>query len=68
MLVKEIIEGSDLPLTLLARDADLSRDTLNSWVSQRRIPAPESVHQLAEGLRKRAARLVELADQLDKAA
>jgi hypothetical protein len=68
MLVKQVIRESDLPLTLLAKDSNLSRAALNTWVSQRRIPAPESVHQLAEGLRKRAARLVELADQLDKAA
>jgi hypothetical protein len=71
MLVKQVIRESDLPLTLLAKDSNLSRAALNTWVSERgnhRIPQPESVHQLAEGLRKRAARLVELADQLDKAA
>ena len=68
MLVKDVIQESDLPLTLLARDANLSRDALNTWVSGRRVPQPESVHQLAEGLRRRAARLAELAEKLDKAA
>jgi hypothetical protein len=68
MLVREIIAESELPKALLARDAQLSPDALNSWIAERRVPQPESLHQLAEGLRKRAARLAELADQLDKAA
>ncbi len=68
MLVKEVIQESELPKALLARDANLSWDALNSWLAERRTPQPESLHQLAEGLRKRAARLEELAERLDKAA
>lgn len=68
MLVREIIQASELPTTLLARDANLSRDALNAWVADRRTPQPESVKQLADGLRKRAARLAELAEALDKGA
>jgi hypothetical protein len=68
MLVRKIIRDSELPTTVLARDAQLSRVALQAWVAGKRTPQPESIHQLAEGLRARAARLVELAEQLDKAA
>ena len=68
MLVRDIIRDSELPTTVLARDAQLSRAALQAWVAGVRTPQPESVHQLAQGLRKRAARLAELAEELDKAA
>ena len=68
MLVKDVIQESELPKALLARDANLSWDALNSWLAERRVPQPDSLHQLAEGLRKRSARLAELADKLDRAA
>ncbi len=68
MLVKEVIQESELPQALLARDSNLTPDALNHWMAGRRNPHRKSRHQLAEGLRKRAARLEELAERLDKAA
>ena len=68
MLVRRVIQQSEIPQAVIARDAQLSRAALNAWISERRTPQPESVKQLADGLRARAARLVELAEELDKAA
>ena len=68
MLVRRVIQQSEIPQAVIARDAQLSRASLNSWLAERRTPQPESLKQLAGGLRARAARLVELAEELDKAA
>lgn len=66
-MVQEIIKASGLPKSLLSRDSGLSRHTLRSWIVDRTTPTAESLHQLAGGLRTRAARLQELADELDRA-
>lgn len=63
-LVKEIIQESELPRTLLANDADLSRAALEAWLSGNRNPSTESAAQLAAGLEKRASRLQYLAFRL----
>ena len=68
MLVHQIIEDSGLPRTLISRDSGLSPDALHSWLSKRRTPQPESLRQLAAGLRQRGAHLNELAAELEKAA
>ena len=67
-MVLQIIEESELPKTLIARDSGLSRHTLHSWIVERTAPTRESSRQLAEGLRKRAAKLQDLAEELEKAA
>ena len=68
VLIRKVIAESELPKAVLARDSELSYAALNSWIVGARDPRPESVKQLADGLRARAARLVELAEDLDKAA
>ena len=71
MLIAEVIEQSGVPRAQLARDADLSRASLNSWTAggkAARDPQPESVQKLAAGLEKRAEILKELAEQLRRAA
>jgi transcriptional regulator with XRE-family HTH domain len=56
-VVREVIEESGLPRTLIAEDANLSRATLITWLAGTRTPQPETVWQLADGLEKRATRL-----------
>lgn len=59
-MVREVIEESGLPRTLIAEDAHLSRATLITWLAGTRTPQPESVAQLADGLERRAQRIEEL--------
>jgi transcriptional regulator with XRE-family HTH domain len=63
-VVREVIEESGLPRTLIAEDAHLSRATLITWLAGTRTPQPETVAQLADGLERRAARLNSLVSRL----
>jgi hypothetical protein len=63
-IVREVIQESELPRTLLARDAELSRAALEAWVVGARTPQSESVEQLANGLMRRANQLQHLAVRL----
>lgn len=53
-VVREVIEESGLPRTLIAEDAHLSRASIIAWLAGTRVPQPESVVQLADGLERRA--------------
>ena len=64
--VAEVLHESELPRTLVAKDAELGRATLESWLSGLRNPSPESVAQIATALEKRAERLQRLAAKLRK--
>ena len=68
MIVREAIQESGLPKAVIAQDAHISRSTLDSWIAGVRMPRGNSLKHLAAGLRARAARLVELAEKLDRAA
>jgi len=63
-VVREVIEESGLPRTLIAEDAHLSRATLITWLAGTRTPQPESVAQLADGLERRAQQLQSLVTRL----
>lgn len=63
-VVREVIEESGLPRTLIAEDADLSRATLITWLAGTRTPQPETVAQLADGLERRANHLQSLVARL----
>jgi len=63
-VVREVIEESGLPRTLIAEDARLSRATLITWLAGTRTPQPESVAQLADGLERRAKQLQSLVTKL----
>ena len=63
-VVREVIQESELPRTLLARDAELSRAALEAWVVGARTPQAESIEQLAKGLMRRANQLQHLAVRL----
>jgi transcriptional regulator with XRE-family HTH domain len=64
--IAEILQESELPRTLIAKDAELGRATLESWLSGLRNPSPESLAQVADGLEKRGDRLQKLATRLRK--
>lgn len=53
-VVREVIEESGLPRTLIAEDANVSRASIIAWLAGTRTPQPESVAQLADGLERRA--------------
>lgn len=63
-VVREVIEESGLPRTLIAEDAHLSRATIITWLAGTRTPQPESVAQLADGLERRANQLYSLVAKL----
>jgi len=63
-VVREVIEESGLPRTLIAEDANLSRATLITWLAGTRTPQPETVAQLADGLERRANQLQSLVTRL----
>jgi len=65
-VVAAVLQDSELPRTLVAKDAGLGRATLEAWLSGTRNPSQESVEQIASGLEKRAERLQHLAGQLRK--
>ena len=62
--VAEVLRESELPRTLVAKDAGLGRATLESWLSGLRNPSPESVAQIASALEKRAKQLQRSAAKL----
>ncbi len=68
MLVQRVLREGTFSMRELAKESRLSYGTLRAWAAGVRTPEGESLGKLSEGLRARAARLVELADQLDKAA
>lgn len=66
-VVREVIEESGLPRTLIAEDANLSRATLITWLAGTRTPQPETVAQLADGIERRANQLQVLVAKLRQA-
>lgn len=62
--IAEAIRESELPRTLIAKDASLGRATLESWLSGIRNPSEESVAQIAEAFESRAKMLGALATRL----
>lgn len=64
--IADVLRESELPRTLLAKDADLGRATLEAWMSGLRNPSAESAAQIVSGLEQRAERLQRLAARLRK--
>lgn len=65
-VIAEILLESELPRTLVAKDAQLGRATLEAWLSGLRNPSVESASQVASGLEHRAEHLRQLAARLRK--
>jgi transcriptional regulator with XRE-family HTH domain len=53
--IADAIKSSELPRTLIAKDASLSRAALESWMSGLRNPSEQSAAQIAIALDQRAA-------------
>ena len=68
MLVKKALERSGLSRAQLARDSEISEAALWSWIKGKRVPDPESLRRLAEGLESRSEELQQLAEELREAA
>lgn len=65
-VVREVIEESGLPRTLIAEDANVSRAAIIAWLAGTRTPQSESVAQLADGLERRAKLILTLVARLRK--
>ncbi len=65
MIVREALTSGPAGLRQLAEDAGVKYQTLRTWASGVNTPSPENIRKLAEGFRRRAARLVEVAGQLE---
>lgn len=63
-IVRELVQESELPRTLLACDAELGRAALEAWLVGASSPQAESVEQVANGLVRRADQLQRLAVRL----
>ena len=68
MLVQKALESGPFSMRQLADDAGLKYATLRAYAMGRRTPSGDTIRRLAAGLRRRAARLQELADELEHAA
>lgn len=66
MTIRKVVKQSGIPQALLAADSGLSYAGIRAWLKGEREPQPESVQKLATGLRKRAALLQKLANELDE--
>lgn len=62
--IADAIKDSEIPRTLIAKDAALSRAALESWMSGLRNPSEESVEQIAAALEHRAEVLNTVAARL----
>lgn len=62
--IADAIKDSDIPRTLIAKDASLSRAALESWMSGLRNPSVESAEQIATALERRAELLNAVATRL----
>jgi hypothetical protein len=61
-----IKERAPFTLQQLADMAGLSRDSFYSWSVERRTAPPEVFPRIAAALRRKAAELLTLADELDR--
>jgi transcriptional regulator with XRE-family HTH domain len=67
-LVRRVVEESRLSQYQLARDSGLSYAALHAWIIGKRVPRPESLLQLAEGLEARAGELQRMAEKVRREA
>jgi transcriptional regulator with XRE-family HTH domain len=68
MLIQRVLEEGPFSMHQLAAESGISYDTLYSWAKSRREPRPDTLRQLAAGLRQRSERLAELAADLERKA
>lgn len=66
MVIKKVVKESGLSQSQLAADSGLSYAGIRAWLKGERESQPESRKKLAAGLRRRAAKLEKLADELER--
>lgn len=64
-MLRRIVDESGVPQAQLAEDAGVSYASIRSWLIGRRTPEPDSLRKLAAGLRARAEKLRDLADEIE---
>ena len=68
MLIQRVLNEGPFSTQQLAEESGISYNTLYSWAKLKRFPRPESLRQLAAGLRKRGEIMESLAADLERAA
>ena len=68
MTVKNLLKQAPFTMRHLAEEAGVSYAALRGWAMGRRLPDPDSRARVSAALRRHAARLAQLADQLDASA
>lgn len=67
-MLQRALQGAPFSMQDWAREAGVSYHAFRSWAYGKRVPSPEKVQTLATTLRARAAKLEDLAGELEKAA
>lgn len=67
-LVQRVLRDGPFSMRQLAHDADLKYDVLRGWAIGRRTPTTENLSRMAHGFEQRAQKLLQIADELRKAA
>jgi transcriptional regulator with XRE-family HTH domain len=68
VIVQRALRDGTFSMRELAEESGLSYAALRAWSAGDRTPQPESLRNLASGLRRRMEMLGELAAELEKAA
>lgn len=67
MTIQKVLGAAPFSLRDLAEEIGGSYGTLREWARGARTPSDDNVHRIAAGLRARAAKLEELAAELEQA-
>ena len=68
MIAQKVLARCGLSRAQIARDTGFNESTIWSWVKGKRVPGPDSLVKLADGLELRGGELQGLAEELRKAA
>ena len=68
MLVQRVLRDGPFAMRQLAERSGLSYAALRAWASGQRVPQPESLGKLADGLKRQGDELHKLAEEVRKAA
>lgn len=64
-VMDKVFEEAAVSMESLAEEAGISYATLHAWRTGRRNPSRENLRALAAALRRRSAKLAELAEEVD---
>ncbi|HEY8469357.1 MAG TPA: hypothetical protein VIL18_06935 [Longimicrobiales bacterium] len=66
--VRRVLKAAPFALPDVAADAGLSYHTIRAYAYGKRTPEPENVAKLVRALRRRAEKILDLADRLEREA